>query len=203
MNTLSPFRNFDPRQVAHYEVENYVAYYLRQWPRLLTLTVGLVKHAFGLPSLKAIQGAYLVARAEMAAAPVPDNDIPKAEAYMIRFYELLKRQYPEERFDPAQAARLDVRWWVVHRELFANPDNQPLVDAVADLWAYAYDLPRERVIQAAQYRVNAMLISDRWVRAGRDPNSPMLREEKEEMECAYVALREAVSVPSTAAIAIA
>jgi hypothetical protein len=188
----NPMRAFDPRKVAHYEVANYVAYYQKAWPRLLSLTVGLVQEAFGLPLLRAIEGAYLVARAEIAAAPFPNNDIPRAEAYMSRFYAMLKRIYPAEQFDPAEAARLDVQWWVVHRELFANPENDRLTDALTDLWAYAYQVPRERILPAAKARADAILISDRWVRGSKDPADPVLKEEEAVMTRAYALLREAV-----------
>lgn len=190
---LSPMRTFDPRKVAGYEVDNYVAYYLRRWPALLKCTVGLVREAFGLPLAQALRGAYLVARAEYAAAPFPDNDIPAAEAAMQRFYALVRRAHPQEHFDPATAARLDVRWWVIHRERFADPDNQALIDALADLSAHVYDAPRERMLEAARLRAQAMLISDRWVRAGSDPRSPMLAEERAVMERAYFALRHEVA----------
>ena len=49
----------------------------------------LVQEAFGLSLWQALQAAYLVGRAEIAAAPFPDNDVPKAEAYMRRFYALV------------------------------------------------------------------------------------------------------------------
>jgi hypothetical protein len=196
---ISPMRAFDPRKVAQFEVDNYVAYYRRQWPRLLVLTIGLVREAFRLPLVDSVRGAYRVARAEFAAAPFPDNDIAQAEAHMQRFYALLRRANPRERFDPATAARLDVRWWVVHRERFADPANQPLVDALVDLSSHVYGLPRERMLESATLRAQAMLISDRWVRAGRDPHSPMLAEEKAVMERAYVALRETVNQSQPAA----
>ena len=194
MTKPNPMRTFDPRKVAHYEVANYVAYYQKDWPTLLRCTVGLVKAAFGLPLLRAMQGAYLVARAEIAAAPFPNNDIPKAEAYMRRFYVMLKRVYPAEQFDPAQAARLDVKWWVVHRELFANPENGPLINALTDLWAYAYQTPREGVMPAARARADAILISDRWVRGSKNSADPVLQEEERIMTQAYELLREVVAV---------
>ena len=71
MKPDNPIRNFDPRKIAHYEKENYVAYYQKDWLKLLRVSVRLVKESFGLSWLQAAYGAYLVARAEIAFAPFP------------------------------------------------------------------------------------------------------------------------------------
>ena len=104
MRPNNPMRNFDPQKVAYYEKENYVAYYQKDWLKLFRVSVAMVKEAFALSWLQAVYGAYLVARAEIAAAPFPDNDIPLAESYMRRFYQFIRNVHRED-FDPAQAAR--------------------------------------------------------------------------------------------------
>src|ERR1051326_436347 len=102
----SPLRNFDPRRLAHYEKENYAAYYRKDWLTLLRVSVGMVREGFGLSLLQAIYAAWLVARAEIAFAPFPDNDIPLAETYMQRFYQFIKDVHHED-FDVQRAASLD------------------------------------------------------------------------------------------------
>src|ERR1044071_2348124 len=109
MRPDNPIRNFDPRKVAYYEKENYVAYYQKDWLKLFRISVAMVKEAFALSWFQAVYGAYLVARAEIAAAPFPDNDIPRAEMFMNRFYEFIKKIH-HEAFDTALAAKLDVNW---------------------------------------------------------------------------------------------
>jgi hypothetical protein len=184
-------RTFDPSLVAYYETENWVAYYQKRWLRLMRVSIGMVRVTFGLNWVQAAYGAYLVARAEMAAAPFPDNDIPRAERYMQRFYAFIKRIH-HAGFDPAEAARLDVNWWVVHRQLFGQAENQPLVDALAALYACTYGVPRERVLAAAHGRAEAMLYSDRWVKEGRVPGSPLIGQVRTSLEQSYAALRAAV-----------
>jgi hypothetical protein len=49
--SLSPMRNFDPQQVAHFEKESWVAYYQRRWFTLLRLLIGLVRSTYGLSLL--------------------------------------------------------------------------------------------------------------------------------------------------------
>jgi hypothetical protein len=188
----SKMRDIDPRKIAYYEKENWAAYYQKQWLRLMRVSVGMVKSAFVVSTWQAIRGAYLVGRAEIAAAPFPDNDVPLAEAYMRRFYALIK-QIHGEAFDPAETARLDVNWWVVHRRLFGQSENQELIDALADLYAAVYSVDRALVYQAAYHRAQAMIYSDRWVNDGRTEPSPLLEQVESELYLSYTALRDAVS----------
>ena len=142
MKSKIDLAKFDPRRLAYYEKENYVAYYRRRWLRLLVVSISMVREAYQLSLPQAIYGAYLVARAEMAAAPVPDNDIPLAEAYMRRLFSYLKRIYSLP-FDVAETARQEVNWWVVHRRLFAQEQNQELVEALAGAMSALFGIPAQ------------------------------------------------------------
>jgi hypothetical protein len=192
MRPNNPIRNFDPRKVAYYEKENYVAYYQKDWLKLFRVSVAMVKEAFALSWLQAVYGAYLVARAEMAAAPFPDNDIPTAEAYMTRFYQFIKNVHQED-FDTALAAKLDVNWWVIHRRLFGNAENQELVNAVACLYEEVYGAQSEKFKEAAYQRAMGMLYSDWWVKEGKPAHSPLLVQEEEALYQGYKALKEAIN----------
>jgi hypothetical protein len=200
MKTTKTIRTFDPARVAHLETENWVAYYQKRWGRLLQVSVGMVQEAFGLNTWQALQAAYLVGRAEIAAAPFPDNDVPKAEAYMRRFYDLVKRVH-HENFDVAQAARLEVNWWVVHRQNFGKADSQPLVEALIDLYAATFHQPRERVYEAAFRRAEAMRYSDRWVNGSKASGDPLLAQVEAELLKSYTALRAAVETAPVGVLA--
>jgi hypothetical protein len=170
--------SFDPVRLARYEKDNYVFYYRRRWLRLLVVSVKMVQEAYQLSLFQAIRGAYLVARAEMAFAPHPNNDVPRATATMRRFYALLQRAHGW-RIDLDRAAELELNWWIVHRRLFADEQNQELVDALAALLVHIYGIDPALAGQAAALRARAMLYSDRWVRQGLNPNSPLLAQEEE------------------------
>lgn len=191
MRADNPIRNFDPQKVAHYEKENYVAYYQKDWLKLLRVSVGLVKETFALSLWQAIRGAYLVARAEIAFAPFPENDIAKAQAYMRRFYQMIKNIHHED-FDVARAAQLEVNWWNVHRKLFGNPENGELIEALLNLYAEAYDISSAKLQDAARLRAMGMLYSDQWVDAGKPENSSLLMHEEDALLQSYVALKEAI-----------
>jgi hypothetical protein len=192
MRPDNPIRNFDPRKVAHYEKENYVAYYRKEWLKLFRVSVGMVKEAFALSLPQALYAAYLVARAEMAAAPFPDNDIPLAESYMRRFYEFIRRVHRED-FDPARAAQLDVKWWVIHRRLFGNPENRELVNALACLYEEVYGKDAEEFKEAAYQRAMGMLYSDLWVNQGKLIHSPLLIQEEAALYHGYQALKDTIN----------
>ncbi len=179
---------FDPARVAHFERANYQAYYNRNWLALLQASVALVREAFGLGLIDGVYGAYLVARAEMAFAPVRDNNLPRAEAYMRRFYALLNSRLGTT-IDLDQAARLDVRWWQVHREHFADPDTGPLARALAEWMGVVYGLAPDDLMTSARWRAAGMLCSDRWVRAGMPEPSILLVEEERALTLSYQILR--------------
>ncbi len=192
MRPDNPMRNFDPRKVAYYEKENYVAYYQKDWLTLLRVSVGLVKESFALSLWRAIYGAYLVARAEIAFAPFPENDVPKAEAYMRRFYQMIKDAHHED-FDVTRAAHLEVNWWSIHRKLFGNAENQELVDALANLDVEAYGVDSPKLKEAAQGRAMGMLYSDLWVNEGKAKGSPLLVKEEEALYQSYQVLKNAIA----------
>jgi len=192
MRPDNPIRRLDPRKLAYYEKENYVAYYEKNWLRLLRMSVGMVKEAFGLSWLQAIYGAYLVARAEMAFAPFPENDVPRAIAYVRRFYQFIKNVHRED-FDIEQAAQLEVNWWGIHRKLFGNEKNQELVDALTSLYEEVYGVELEKFKEAAYQRALGMLYSDLWVNQGKPVNSPLLVKEEEALYQGYKALKEAIN----------
>ena len=192
MKPGNPMRRFDPRKLAHYEKENYVAYYQKDWLKLLRVSIGLVKESFGLSLMQAIYAAYLVARAEISFAPFPDNDIPKAEAYMRRFYQFIKNIHREE-FDVTRAAMLEVNWWSVHRKLFGNAENQELVETLKSLYAEAYSIEPAKAGEAASLRAKGMLYSDLWVNVGKPADSPLLMQEEEALYNSYATLKKVIT----------
>jgi len=188
----NPMRNFDPQKIAYYEKENYVAYYQRDWLKLVRVSVGMVKETFGLNWLQAAYAASLVARAEIAFAPYPQNDVPKAKGLMRQFYSFLQNIH-HLNIDLDRAAELELNWWIAHRKLFGNPNNQELVDALADIYALAYGVNRNRLMDAARYRAQGMLYSDYWVNQGKDTHSPLLAQEEKALCDSYVALKSAIN----------
>jgi hypothetical protein len=113
---------------------------------------------------------------------------------MERFYALVARTAGAP-LDPSRAAWLEVEWWRVHRERqHGGPDDgQELERALANLYAYAYDVPADAMLEAARWRVRAMDLSDRWVSAGRCRDDPLLGRVFRALVWSHAALRDAVA----------
>jgi len=191
---VTPRRSFDPQRVGQLECALWVAYYRREWRAFLRSAVLLIRHVFGLPWPSTARGSWFVLRATQLWAPCPDNDPLAARLAMERFYRLLK-QHNGEPFDPAEAARLEVEWWRVHREYQHNnagSDERALVDALAELYSYVFGMPDEHVRPAAEQRARAMRYCDQWVQAGCDLKSPLIARERAALVRSYVGLLAAV-----------
>lgn len=192
--TVAAHRAFDPRKVGSLECDAWVAYYRREWLKVLRAAVLLTRHAFALPWPQTLLGAWLVLRANQLWAPPLNNDPAGARRAMERFYGLVAQQHAE-RFDPALAAELEVDWWRVHREhqhADSRDNEAALVDALATLYAHIYGVEPEELRPAAEQRALAMDYSDRWVKEGCDLNSPLIGEERAALIRSYAGLLAAV-----------
>jgi hypothetical protein len=189
-------RSFDPRRVGRLECTAWVTYYRREWWRFLRAALALTRHSFSLSWPATLYGGWLVLRANQLWAPYPDNDPDGARRCMQRFYALVARRHGE-RFDAVEAARLEVEWWRVHRDLQRREagDEAALAGALAALYAHVYAVPAADVAQAAQLRALAMRHSDRWVAEGCDLASPLVPEERAALVRSYAALLAAVHRP--------
>jgi len=180
--------------VAEVESALWVAYYRREWLAFLRSAVFLMRRVFGLPWRSTVTGSWFLLRATRLWAPSSDNDPVAARRAMERFYSLLK-QHNDVLFDPAEAARLEVEWWHVHREHQRNNpdiDEQALVDALAALYAYAFGVPDAAVRLAAEQRALAIRYCDQWVRAGCDLKSSLIAHKRAALVRSYVGLLAAL-----------
>ena len=188
-------RSFDPFRIADLEYRMWVGYYLRRWTQLLLVSVRLLLLGFGADWVRALRGARLMMRAVRLWAPFPDNDPDGAQACMRELYALISLRFGEPA-DPARAASLEIDWWRAHRKRQYSADpaetGDELVESVTRLYSYLYSQLEAVVRPAAVHRVQAMDLSDRWVREGCPPDSPLLALERAALVRAYSALLAAV-----------
>lgn len=185
-----PLRSFDPRRVGELECAMWVAYYRREWVRLLRAATTLVRECFALPWPATLRAARLLLRANRRWA---HDDADAARRSMERFYALVARRHGE-RFDTERAAELEVEWWRAHRarEYGADGGASPLVEALVALYAHLYDVAPGDVRRAAEQRAQAMALSDGWVGDGCRRDSPLLARERAALVRSYAALLAAV-----------
>jgi hypothetical protein len=204
---VSAARSFDPRVVGVLECQTWVTYYRREWVPFLWAALRVTRHAFGLSWPSTLRGAWSVLRANQHWAPFPDNRPDAARRCMRRFYALVARR-DHETFDVPEAARLEVEWWRVHRELQhageaavpvddrPAPADEPLTAALCRLYSHVYGVAEEDVRRAASERALAMRLSDAWVAQGCERDSPLLPRERAALVRSYAALLAAVHRPA-------
>ena len=158
---MPPTLELDLSKVAYYEKAGWEAYYDRNWPRAFWLLVQLNHAQFRMGWPQALAAALDTVRASIAFAPLDHSDVPKATAYIQKFYEKAAHSL-QVQADAATLARLEMDYWVVHRRLAIaraqNPNDGalgPMVDSLANLHAALFGSTPERMRASAELRAKA------------------------------------------------
>lgn len=170
---------FEPARLAALETRMWKAYYRRQPVRLFAwLVLGLREQA-RVSWLSALRASLLLTRAAAGFARA-GRDYERFGPDIGRAYRLLG--LPRS-VDAAEVARRELRWWVVRREIGVTA-GEAAGAAIADLYAAIYELPRERIAEAARLRGLAAEIRDRG--AAADPDGPRGKGSSYWPEVAYL-----------------
>ena len=158
-------REFDADEVARLETAMWRSYYSRERLKLFGELAGLLRTQYRLPLLRSNAVAY---RAAKAAFVFKDGrsraDYERALPDLVSFYRSI-RAVSDTDFDAERAARLELEWWIVHRERRRHgPEDLPR--ALADLQAEIFGLPAARFAEHARLRAEAMEIRDTKADAG-------------------------------------
>ena len=195
IGSRNSLRSFDPLRIADLEYRMWVGYYLRRWTYLLAAAVKLFRLGFGMDLVRTAQGAWLMLRAVQLWAPFPDNDPDGARACMRELYALVRMRFGEPA-DPERAAALEIDWWRAHRKRQYSADpagkSDELLESVIGLYCYLFGETEAAVRPAAMHRVQAMDLSDQWVREGCRPDSLLLSYQRAALVRAYAALLAAI-----------
>ena len=165
MNASAPVP-FRPDRVAYFEAAGWRAYYDHKWPRALWLMVRLNREEFHMPPLAALAAAVDIVRASLAFAPA-DNNVPEATEYVRRYYEKARRTAGLHA-DPQTLTELEIRYWVVHRQLALERIKQPLqdnlgpmIEALTELHAALFEISPQAARRSAESRALAAKTVDR------------------------------------------
>jgi hypothetical protein len=155
----SRMRNFDPNEVARLDTAMWRSYYSRQQLKLYNQLTGLLRSQYNLPFIRSNRVAYQAARAAFVFKAGHDREeYERALPYLIGFYAAI-RKVSDIPFDVDRAARLELEWWIVHRERDKHASGD-LSRALAELQSELYQMPAERFIEHARLRAEAMTIRD-------------------------------------------
>ena len=86
------------------------------------------------------------------------SDYEKALPDLVKFYDAI-RKMSDIPFDVDRAARLELEWWIIHRQRTQHAPGD-LDRALAELQAEIYHVPVDRVIEHGRLRAEAMTIRD-------------------------------------------
>jgi hypothetical protein len=152
-------REFDADEVARLETAMWRSYYSRQRVKLFREMSELLRTQYRLPVLRSNAVAYRAARAAFVFKDGKARaDYERALPDLVSFYQSI-RAVSDTDFDVERAARLELEWWVVHRERRAHaPEDLPR--ALADLQAELFRVPADRLAEHARLRAEAMDIRD-------------------------------------------
>jgi hypothetical protein len=117
-------------------------------------------------------------------------DYEKALPQIVVLYEAIRHVSPES-FDVDRAARLELDWWIIHRERASHP-REDLDRSLAALQSELFNLPPDRLMEHARLRADAMLLRDRSAEAG-DPTAQQWAEIDRLLHASWRSLWEAVN----------
>ena len=158
-------REFDADEVARLETAMWRSYYEKERVQLFNQLSKLLRTQYDMPLVRSNQVAYYAANAAFVFQKGKQrSDYEKALPDLVKFYQSL-RNMSDIPFDVERAARLELEWWIIHRERAKHPPGD-LEHALAELQAEIYGIPIERLREHGRLRAEAMTIRDTKADAG-------------------------------------
>lgn len=158
-------RDFDPDEVARLETAMWRSYYDRQRLLLFSQLAELLRTQYRFPFLRSHLVAYHAAQAAFVFKDGRTRaDYEQALPPLEKFYGAI-RGVSDLPFDARRAARLELEWWIVHRERAQHRPGD-LEGGLAESSAELYGLPVEPLMEHGRLRAEAMTIRDQKAEGG-------------------------------------
>ncbi|HKZ00952.1 MAG TPA: hypothetical protein VJ180_01855 [Pyrinomonadaceae bacterium] len=127
-------RNFDADEVAKLETGMWRSYYERRQLRLFNQLSELLRTQYDMPFIRSnLVGYYAAHAAFVFKRGKARADYEKALPDLVRFYRAI-RKMSDSPFDVDRAAKLELEWWIIHRERERH-EPADLARALAELQA--------------------------------------------------------------------
>jgi hypothetical protein len=155
----SDIRSFDYRAIARMDTRMWQSYYARERVKLFGQLARLLREQYGAPFLRSHLIAYYAARAAFVFKDGHNrSEYEQALPPLTRLYAQINRM-SREPIDADRAARLELEWWIIHRQR-QHHRPEALEWALARTAAAIYHQPAEAMLPHARYRAAAMRIRD-------------------------------------------
>ena len=158
-------REFNADEVARLETAMWRSYYEKRRLSLFNQLSQLLQTQYNMPFLRSnLVGYYAANAAFVFKKGKQRSDYEKAMPDLVRFYEAI-RKMSDVQFDVNRAARLELEWWIIHRER-AKHSPEDLPKALAELQSALYSMPIEPLMEHGRLRAEAMTIRDTKAETG-------------------------------------
>ncbi|MFL6214318.1 MAG: hypothetical protein ACJ74J_10555 [Blastocatellia bacterium] len=158
-------RQFDADEVARLETAMWRSYYDRKPVKLFRELSELLRTQYNLPYIRSNAVAYQASKAAFVFKDGHNRaEYERALPYLVKFYRNI-REVGDVPFDVDRAARLELEWWIIHRERKSHAPGD-LARSLAELPAEIYQIPAERFMEHGRLRAEAMTIRDDKAEAG-------------------------------------
>jgi hypothetical protein len=152
-------RDFQPDEVGRLETAMWRSYYDRAELRLFRDLGTLLEQQYRLPLLRSHLAAFHAGRAAVVFQRGRSRvDYERALPDLEAFYSIIGKS-SVQRFNVQRAARLELEWWIVHRERASHAPGD-LARSLADLQAELYQASPSAFADHARERAAAMLRRD-------------------------------------------
>lgn len=158
-------REFDANKVAKLETAMWRSYYSRQRLNLFLQLGETLRTQYKMRFWKSEWAAFQAAKAAFVFKDGKSReDYQKALPNLIKFYSSI-RDVSDIDFDVETAAKLELEWWIIHRERETQPAGS-LEKSLAELQSELYRVPPSALAEHAKYRAEAMIIRDTKAKEG-------------------------------------
>ena len=149
---------FDPVEVGQAETKMWQAYYAKDQKRLAYYLVQLIRKQYGLSMVEAAQVGERFARSAMEFKSTRRDYEAAVLPGLTEAYGVAKRASGAS-FDPEQAARAELAWWVARRTKGQNsPEN--VGRKITELYTLLYGSNQPSFAEAGLLRAQAAALRD-------------------------------------------
>ncbi|MBL8190176.1 MAG: hypothetical protein JNK38_19325, partial [Acidobacteria bacterium] len=109
-------KDFDPKVVAQLETDMWRSYYAKERLKLFRQLAELMRSQYGMPYATSNAVAYQAAQAAFVFKEGKKReDYEKALPNLVKFYQAI-HDGADVDFDVQKAAKLELEWWIIHRQ---------------------------------------------------------------------------------------
>ncbi len=158
-------REFDADEVARLDTAMWRSYYSKERLQMFSELTELLQKQYKLPFWRRQLIAFYAAQSAFVFKDGKSReDYEKALPDLEKFYHEI-RDISTTDFDAKRAAKLELEWWIVHRERKKYQEGD-LANALAETASAIYNLPKDKFLEHGQFRAEAMKIRDTKAESG-------------------------------------